>query len=180
MEGDATGLAATLHHLASFFAVRDRPNVILLHYADLKEELEGQMRRLAARLSITVPEERWPALVRPGAFHRGLHLLQGEEHHHAQADHQPEQGFFRMKRSWNVGHCSSALHATLAPAGPANTLAGTIEGSTDRDTRRWSRVNVATWSSALKCKVLLKGSAQPPGSLGDPLCRQCRKTESQP
>ncbi len=29
-------LAATLHHLSTFFAVRDEPNVVLLHYGDLK------------------------------------------------------------------------------------------------------------------------------------------------
>lgn len=58
------GLAATLHHLSTFFAVRSEPNVILLHYSDLKEDLEGQMRRLAARLGIEVPAERWPELVR--------------------------------------------------------------------------------------------------------------------
>jgi aryl sulfotransferase len=61
-------LAATLHHLGSFFAVRNEPNVILLHYGDLKEDLEGQMRRLATRLSIDVPEEKWPALVEAATF----------------------------------------------------------------------------------------------------------------
>jgi hypothetical protein len=61
-------LAATLRHLTSFYAVRNEPNVILLHYGDLKEDLEGQMRQLAARLSIAVPEERWPALVQAATF----------------------------------------------------------------------------------------------------------------
>lgn len=63
-----SGLGALLHHLGTFFAARDRPNVVLLHYADLKEDLEGQMRLLAARLSIEVPEERWPELVRAATF----------------------------------------------------------------------------------------------------------------
>lgn len=61
-------LAGTVHHLATFFAVRNEANVILVHYGDLKEDLEGQMRRLAARLSIEVPEERWPALVEAATF----------------------------------------------------------------------------------------------------------------
>jgi aryl sulfotransferase len=63
-----TSLAATLRHLSTFYAVRDAPNVILLHYGDLKEDLAGQMRQLAARLSIDVPEERWPALVQAATF----------------------------------------------------------------------------------------------------------------
>ncbi len=59
---------AVLHHLASFWAVRDRPNIAMLHYANLKADLEGQMRALAARLSISVPEARWPELVRAASF----------------------------------------------------------------------------------------------------------------
>jgi aryl sulfotransferase len=63
-----SSLAGTLHHLATFFAARHEPNVVLLHYSDLKEDLEGQMRQLAARLSIAVPEQRWPALVKAATF----------------------------------------------------------------------------------------------------------------
>lgn len=61
-------LASTLYHLSTFFAVRNEPNVILLHYGDLKRDLEGQMRQLAARLSIDVSEERWPALIKAATF----------------------------------------------------------------------------------------------------------------
>jgi len=64
----ATSLRAVLHHLATFWAVRDRANVIMLHYDDLKADLEGQMRALAARLGIAVPEDRWPALVQAATF----------------------------------------------------------------------------------------------------------------
>ena len=35
----------------------------LIHYADLRRDLEGEMRALAAWLSIDVPEDRWPAVV---------------------------------------------------------------------------------------------------------------------
>jgi hypothetical protein len=64
----ASSLAATLHHLATFWAVRTRPNVVLLHYGDLMRDLEGEMRRLADRLGITVDEERWPVLVDAARF----------------------------------------------------------------------------------------------------------------
>jgi aryl sulfotransferase len=63
-----SGLAGMMDHLSTFFAVRNEPNVILLHYGDLKSDLEGQMRQLAARLSIDVPEERWPELVQAATF----------------------------------------------------------------------------------------------------------------
>jgi hypothetical protein len=59
---------AVLHHLGSFWAVRNRANVVMLHYADLAADLEGQMRALAARLSIEVPEERWPQLALAATF----------------------------------------------------------------------------------------------------------------
>jgi hypothetical protein len=72
--GDATpisqvlGLSSHLHHLSTFFEARERPNVILLHYGDLKADLEGQMRGLASRLGIRIPEERWPELVHAATF----------------------------------------------------------------------------------------------------------------
>lgn len=62
------GLAAILHHLSVFWQARDQPNIILLHYDDLRADLGGQMRGLAARLGIEVPEDRWPDLVRAATF----------------------------------------------------------------------------------------------------------------
>ncbi|HTL86586.1 MAG TPA: sulfotransferase domain-containing protein [Acidimicrobiia bacterium] len=61
-------LALTLHHLQTFWDARDRPNVVILHYDDLIADLEGQMRTLAARLGITVPEAQWPTLVDAARF----------------------------------------------------------------------------------------------------------------
>jgi hypothetical protein len=63
-----SGLASTMHHLGSFFHERDLPNVVLLHYGELKDDLEGQMRALARRLAIDVPEEKWPQLVPAATF----------------------------------------------------------------------------------------------------------------
>ncbi len=63
-----SGLDMTLRHLYTFWQARNRPNVVLLHYGDLKADLEGQMRALAKRLSMEVPEEKWPALVKAATF----------------------------------------------------------------------------------------------------------------
>jgi aryl sulfotransferase len=65
---EAVSLASTMHHLATFWDVRAEPNIVLMHYDDMLEDLERQMRALAARLAIDVPEERWPALVRAATF----------------------------------------------------------------------------------------------------------------
>jgi aryl sulfotransferase len=64
----AMSLAGLIHHLAGFWAVRDRDDIVLLHYDDLQTDLEGEMRRLADQLGITVPEERWPTLVKAATF----------------------------------------------------------------------------------------------------------------
>jgi len=51
------------HHLATWWAARELPNVLFVHYADLLADTEGEMRRVAAFLEIEVAEETWPALV---------------------------------------------------------------------------------------------------------------------
>jgi aryl sulfotransferase len=56
-------LAGVLHHAADAWARRGSGNVVLVHYADLLADLEGEMRRVAGRLGVAVAEERWPALV---------------------------------------------------------------------------------------------------------------------
>src|SRR5439155_7955492 len=62
------GLRTMVHHLKTFWEARERPNVVLLHYWDLKANLEGQMRYLAARLGVSIAEELWPELVRAATF----------------------------------------------------------------------------------------------------------------
>jgi hypothetical protein len=60
------GLAGTVHHLKTFWDVRDKPNVILLHYSDLKADLDGEMRRLAERLGLDTVVT--PDLVKAATF----------------------------------------------------------------------------------------------------------------
>jgi aryl sulfotransferase len=57
-----------LHHLADAWARRDQPNVVLVHYDDLLDDLAGSMRALAVRLGLPVPQGRWPELVRAAGF----------------------------------------------------------------------------------------------------------------
>ncbi len=65
---ETVSLHSTLHHLQSFWEVRDQPNIAMVHYDDLQHDLEGEMRRLAARLGITVADDRWPELVEAATF----------------------------------------------------------------------------------------------------------------
>ena len=55
-------------HLAGAWTLRTEPNVVLVHYDDLRADLGGEMRRLADRLGIAVPEEIWPDLVEAASF----------------------------------------------------------------------------------------------------------------
>ncbi len=52
----------------SYWAERHRPNILFVHYNDLKADLESEMRRIAAFLDITVPEHLWPELVQAASF----------------------------------------------------------------------------------------------------------------
>jgi aryl sulfotransferase len=50
-------------HVRSWWAIRDLPNVRLVHYANLKRDLPGQMRKIAAFLDIPIDESRWDAIL---------------------------------------------------------------------------------------------------------------------
>lgn len=66
----AEGLALLLHHVGTFWDRRAAANVVLVHYDDLRSDLDGEMRRLAARIGVPVDEGRWPALVAEAGFDR--------------------------------------------------------------------------------------------------------------
>ena len=58
-----SSLRYTLHHLETYLGAPTDLDVVWLHYDDLLGDLPGQMRALADRLDIDVPEASWPALV---------------------------------------------------------------------------------------------------------------------
>jgi len=61
-------LEIMIHHLDTFWQARDQPNIVLLRYEDLLDDLEGQMRYIADRLGIAIGESVWPDLVRAATF----------------------------------------------------------------------------------------------------------------
>jgi aryl sulfotransferase len=52
----------------SYWAARNDPNMLLVHYADLKQDRAGEMRRIADFLNIGIPESLWPELVEAAGF----------------------------------------------------------------------------------------------------------------
>lgn len=60
--------AGYFHVENSYWAARNEPNLLMVHYADLKADLEGEMRRMADFLGITIPEDVWPSIVEHAGF----------------------------------------------------------------------------------------------------------------
>lgn len=60
--------AGYFRFFTTFWEYRERPNVLFVHFNDLKADLDAQMRRVADFLGIAVDEERWPAMVESCTF----------------------------------------------------------------------------------------------------------------
>jgi aryl sulfotransferase len=50
-------------NIRSWWAIRELPNVLMVHFIDLKRGMPGQMRRIAEFLDIPIDESRWNAIV---------------------------------------------------------------------------------------------------------------------
>lgn len=61
-------LPGVMWHLADAWNRRHDDNVVLVHYDDLRTDLDDEMRRLAAALGMDVPDHAWPALVEAATF----------------------------------------------------------------------------------------------------------------
>jgi aryl sulfotransferase len=57
-----------LANVQSWWHFRDLPNIQLVHYSDMLEDTEGEIRRIAAFLEIDVPESAWPGIVKAVSF----------------------------------------------------------------------------------------------------------------
>jgi aryl sulfotransferase len=54
--------------VASYWARRNEPNLLFVHYNDMKADLAGEMRRVADFLEIEIDPAQWPALVERCTF----------------------------------------------------------------------------------------------------------------
>ena len=55
-------------NVASWWAIRDLPNVMLLHFNELKADMPAQIRRIARFLEIPIDETRFPLIVEHCSF----------------------------------------------------------------------------------------------------------------
>jgi len=63
LDGDGYPFWSYWENVRTWWAIRGLPNVMLVHYANLKSDLPGEMRRIADFLGIQVDEADWPAIV---------------------------------------------------------------------------------------------------------------------
>lgn len=57
------GLEDYCNQILTYWEARHAPNVHLFHYADMWNDLDGEMRRVATALDVPMDEERWPGFV---------------------------------------------------------------------------------------------------------------------
>jgi aryl sulfotransferase len=55
-------------NIRSWWAIRDLPNVHMVHFESLKQDMPGEIRRIAAFLDIPIDERTWPAILEHCSF----------------------------------------------------------------------------------------------------------------
>jgi aryl sulfotransferase len=68
LEEDGYPFWSYWENIATWWAAREVPNILLVHFNALKADLEGEMRRIADFLGCEVAEERWPLLIEHCSF----------------------------------------------------------------------------------------------------------------
>jgi aryl sulfotransferase len=56
------------HHARTYWDYRHLPNLLFVHFNDLKADLPGEMRRIARFLEIEIPAAQWPLLADAATF----------------------------------------------------------------------------------------------------------------
>ncbi|WP_206185240.1 sulfotransferase domain-containing protein [Sphingosinicella sp. CPCC 101087] len=68
LERDGYPFWSYWENIATWWAAREVPNILLIHFNDLKTDLEGEMRRIARFLGCDIAEERWPTILHHCSF----------------------------------------------------------------------------------------------------------------
>lgn len=68
LEGDGYPFWPFWENVRSWWEIRGLPNLLLLHYAELKADLPGQIRRIARFLGIEIAPKIWPAILEHCSF----------------------------------------------------------------------------------------------------------------
>jgi aryl sulfotransferase len=55
-------------HVLSWWKIKDLPNVLLVHFANLKKDMPSEIRRIAAFLDVAIDETKWDILLEHCSF----------------------------------------------------------------------------------------------------------------
>ena len=119
------GLEDYCQQVSTYWNARDKPNVHLFHYADMWNDLDGEMRRVAAALGVPVDESVWPTFVEAAT----LSSMRARASEAAPDAHlglwESPEGFFRVggTRDWasllteeDLQHFDARLHELAGEA----------------------------------------------------------------
>lgn len=130
--GDGVTLTALAHHFRTLLAVADRPNVILLHYADMKRDLAAEAARLSGFLGYDHPPDRIREFAESLQFETVQANARAKAEHSERARdvfHDPAAFYHSGTNGKWVGRVSDAEHAAyrtkleaLLPPGPLRWL----------------------------------------------------------
>ena len=67
-DGDGYPFWSFWENIRSWWAIRALPNVMLIHFSDLKADMRGMIRQIAAFLDISVDEYNWDKIVKHCSF----------------------------------------------------------------------------------------------------------------
>jgi aryl sulfotransferase len=68
LAGDGYSAETFWPHVQSWWDRRDAPNVLLVHFANLKSDMEREIRRIAEFLEIEVDHGKWPVILEHCSF----------------------------------------------------------------------------------------------------------------
>lgn len=68
LDNDGAPFWSFWENVRSWWAVRDLPNVHVVHFEDMKRDMPGEVRRIAAFLDIAIDEARFPQIVEHCSF----------------------------------------------------------------------------------------------------------------
>lgn len=68
MEEDGKPLWSFWETIGSWWEIQNLPNVMLIHYSDLKKDMEGEIKKIANFLDIDIADDLWPTILEHCSF----------------------------------------------------------------------------------------------------------------
>ena len=68
LDNDGYPFWSQWENVSSWWAIRDLPNVYLVHFSNLKKDMPGEIKKIAAFLEIPIDESKWDAILEHCSF----------------------------------------------------------------------------------------------------------------